>query len=135
MLLRLDDEVRAIMEKRQGFTTPASIELPERKGFFVADQPDLKWKNTAARGQGLWNRYTGCHYDIQLWGLDHGIVWKDYEAEEKRSGGELKLLGRQYRHYMRMREKAVLELTHLLGYILPGIKNLLKGWKWNERER
>ena len=41
---------------------------------------------------------------------------------------ELKLLGRQYRYYMRMRVESVLELTHLLDYTMPGIKTLLKGW-------
>lgn len=41
---------------------------------------------------------------------------------------ELKPLGRQYRHYMRMRVESVLELTHLLDYTMPGIKTLLKGW-------
>ena len=41
---------------------------------------------------------------------------------------ELKPLGRQYRHCMRMRVESVLELTHLLDYTMPGIKTLLKGW-------
>lgn len=41
---------------------------------------------------------------------------------------ELKLLGRQYRHYMKMRVESVLGLTHLLDYTMPGIKGLLKGW-------
>ena len=40
---------------------------------------------------------------------------------------ELKPLGRQYRHYMRMRVESVLELIHLLDYTIPGIKTLLKG--------
>ena len=44
------------------------------------------------------------------------------------SGLEVSLLGRQYRHYMRMRVESVLELTHLLDYTMPGIKTLLKGW-------
>ena len=40
---------------------------------------------------------------------------------------ELKLLGRQYRHYMRMRVESVLELIHLLDYTMPGIKTLVRG--------
>jgi hypothetical protein len=55
-------------------------------------------------------------YRLKNYGADTGI----YE--------ELKLLGRQYRHYMRMRVESVLELTHLLYYTMPGIKTLLKGW-------
>lgn len=60
-------------------------------------------------------------------GIDHWYRLKEYELEES-IYAELKLLGRQYRHYMRMRVESVLELTHLLDYTMPGIKTLLKGW-------
>jgi len=60
-------------------------------------------------------------------GIDHWYRLKEYEPEES-IYSELKLLGRQYRHYMRMRVESVLELTHLLDYTMPGIKTLLKGW-------
>ena len=60
-------------------------------------------------------------------GIDHWYRLKEYEPEES-IYAELKLLGRQYRHYMRMRVESVLELTHLLDYTIPGIKTLLKGW-------
>lgn len=60
-------------------------------------------------------------------GIDHWYRLKEYEPEES-IYAELKLLGRQYRHYMRMRVESVLELTHLLDYTMPGIKTLLKGW-------
>jgi transposase len=59
--------------------------------------------------------------------LDHWYRLKKYE-EDTGTYEELKLLGRQYRHYMRMRIESVLDLTHLLDYTMPGIKALLKGW-------
>ncbi len=62
-----------------------------------------------------------------VYGIDHWYRLKNYEAEDS-VYAELKLLGRQYRHYMRMRVESVLELTHLLDYTMPGIKTLLKGW-------
>lgn len=64
---------------------------------------------------------------ISNYGIDHWYRLKEYELEES-IYAELKLLGRQYRHYMRMRVESVLELTHLLNYTMPGIKTLLKGW-------
>ena len=64
---------------------------------------------------------------ISNYGIDHWYRLKEYEPEES-IYAELKLLGRQYRHYMRMRVESVLELTHLLDYTMPGIKTLLKGW-------
>ena len=50
-------------------------------------------------------------------GIDHWYRLKEYEPEES-IYAELKLLGRQYRHYMRMRVESVLELTHLLDYTM-----------------
>ena len=50
---------------------------------------------------------------ISNYGIDHWYRLKEYEPEES-IYAELKLLGRQYRHYMRMRGESVLELTHLL---------------------
>lgn len=66
-------------------------------------------------------------YTHKGYGIDHWYRLKEYEPEES-IYAELKLLGRQYRHYMRMRVESVLELTHLLDYTMPGIKTLLKGW-------
>ena len=49
-------------------------------------------------------------------------------AEFKASGdvyGELKMLGQQYRHYMKLHIMSLHELTHLLDYTMPGIKGML----------
>ena len=51
---------------------------------------------------------------ISHYGIDHWYRLKEYEAQEN-IYTELKLLGRQYCHYMRMRVESVLELTHLLA--------------------
>ena len=94
MLLRLNDDVRVVMEATGIYHLPVLSYLKE-KGLFVA--------------------------------VVNPFEMKEYEAEES-IYAELKLLGRQYRHYMRMRVESVLELTHLLDYTMPGIKTLLKGW-------
>lgn len=126
MLLRLDDEVRVIMEATGIYHLPILNYLKE-KGFFVAVINPLEMKKY--RCQGLRRVKTDKQDAITIsnYGIDHWYRLKEYEVQEN-IYSELKLLGRQYRHYMRMRVEAVLELTHLLDYTMPGIKTLLKGW-------
>ena len=126
MLQRLDDEVRVIMEATGISHLPVLSYLKE-KGFFVAVINPFEMKEY--RCQGLRRVKTDKQDAITIsnYGIEHWYRLKDYEAEES-VYAELKLLGRQYRHYMRMRVESVLELTHLLDYTMPGIKKLLKGW-------
>ena len=126
MLLRLEDEVRVVMEDTGIYHLPVLSYLQE-KGLFVAVINPYEMKEY--RCQGLRRVKTDKQDAITIsnYGLDHWYRLKNYEAD---TGiyEELKLLGRQYRHYMRMRIESVLELTHLLDYTMPGIKSLLKGW-------
>ena len=52
---------------------------------------------------------------------------KDIEGDEE-IYAELKLLGRRYRYYMELHVKALQELTHILDYVMPGIKKLFSSW-------
>jgi len=126
MLLRLEDEVRVVMEATGIYHLPVLSYLQE-KGIFVAVINPFEMKEY--RCQGLRRVKTDKQDAITIsnYGVDHWYRLKNYEAD---TGiyEELKLLGRQYRHYMRMRVESVLELTHLLDYTMPGIKALLKGW-------
>lgn len=126
MLLRLSDEVRIVMEATGIYHLPVLSYLQEQ-GFFVAVVNPFEMKEY--RCQGLRRVKTDKQDAITIsnYGIDHWYRLKDYEADEG-IYEELKLLGRQYRHYMRMRVESVLELTHLLDYTMPGIKGLLKGW-------
>ena len=126
MLLRLDDEVRVIMETTGIYHLPVLSYLKE-KGFFVAVINPFEMKEYRCQGLRFVKTDKQDAITISNYGIDHWYRLKDYEAEES-VYAELKLLGRQYRHYMRMRVESVLELTHLLDYTMPGIKNLLKGW-------
>lgn len=47
---------------------------------------------------------------------------------------ELKLLGEQYRHYMKLHIMSLHELIHLLNYTTPGIKGLLTSWNEGNRK-
>lgn len=126
MLLRLNDEVRIIMEATGIYHLPVLSYFKER-GFFVAVINPFEMKEY--RCQGLRRVKTDKQDAIAIshYGIDHWYRLKEYEAQEN-IYTELKLLGRQYCHYMRMRVESVLELTHLLDYTMPGIKTLLQGW-------
>lgn len=126
MLLRLDDEVRVVMEATGIYHLPVLSYLQEKKIFVSVINP---FEMKEYRCQGLRRVKTDKQDAITIsnYGLDHWYRLKKYEADAG-TYEELKLLGRQYRHYMRMRIESVLELTHLLDYTMPGIKTLLKGW-------
>jgi len=64
---------------------------------------------------------------IANYGLEKWFKLKRYEASES-TYAELKLLGRRYRHYMEMHIQSLLELTHVLDYVMPGIKGLFNSW-------
>ncbi|QNB47708.1 IS110 family transposase [Thermanaerosceptrum fracticalcis] len=126
MLLRLDDEVRVVMEATGIYHLPVLSYLQGKKIFVAVINP-FEMKEYRCRGLRRVKTDKQDAITISNYGIDHWYRLKNYEAD---TGiyEELKLLGRQYRHYMRMRVESVLELTHLLDYTMPGIKTLLKGW-------
>jgi transposase len=126
MLLRLNDEVRIVMEATGIYHLPVLNYLQEKE-FFVAVVNPFEMKSY--RCQGLRRIKTDKQDAIAIsnYGIDHWYRLKNYEANG-RIYEELKLLGRQYRYYMRMHVESVLQLTHMLDYTMPGIKSLLKGW-------
>lgn len=82
------------------------------------------------RNQGLRSVKTDKKDAITIanYGVDYWFRLRKYEVTAE-IYQELKILGRQYSHYMCMRIKSVQSLTHLLDYTMPGIKGLLKGWQ------
>ena len=126
MLLRLDGEVWVIMEATGVYHLPILMYLKEH-GFFVSVVNPYEMKKY--RSQGLRRVKTDKQDTITIckYGLDYWYRLKNYEA----TGAiceELKLLGRQYRNYMKMHIESVQNLTHLLDCVKPGIKPLLGGW-------
>lgn len=81
------------------------------------------------RNQGLRTVKTDKKDSIAIanYGIDFWFRLKNYEMNEG-VYQELKILGRQYSHYMRMKIESIQSLAHLLDYTMPGIKGLLKGW-------
>jgi len=127
ILLGFDEEVRVVMEATGIYHLPILTYL-QRKGLFVAIINPYQMKKY--RSQGLRRVKTDKHDSITIsnFGIDHWIRLEDHKTNED-IYQELKLLGRHYRHFMKMRIDSVLELTHLLDYVMPGIKSLLDGWR------
>jgi len=127
MILRFNEEVKVVMEATGIYHLPVLSYLQE-KGIFVAVINPFEMKQY--RKQGLRAVKTDRHDSITIanYGIDYWFRLRKYEVTEE-IYQELKILGRQYSHYMRMRIESVQSLTHMLDYTMPGIKGLLKGWQ------
>lgn len=61
---------------------------------------------------------------IANYGLDNWFRLIYYESSEE-TYAQLRLLGRQYAHYIKLRIERKLSLTHMLDYTMPGIIRML----------
>lgn len=131
LLFKLNDEIKIVMEATGIYHLPVLTYLQE-EGFFVSVINPYLMKNY--RNESLRKAKTD-KIDSRVianYGIDHWFKMKEFQT----SGGvydELKLLGQQYRHYMKLHLLALAGLTHLLDRTMPGIKTLLAGW--NEANR
>lgn len=124
MIRRLDDEIRVVMEATGNYHLPVLSFLKEQ-GFFVSVINPLvmkKYASTVLR-KGKTDRLDSIK--IASYGLDNWFHLMDYEASEE-TYVQLRLLGRQYAHYIKLRIESKLSLTTMLDYTMPGIKTLLK---------
>ena len=125
-LRQLNDEVKIILEATGVYHLPVLTYLKDA-GFFVAVVNPLEMKHY--RSIGLRRAKTDrldsraiADYGVSYW---HSL--QDYEPTEV-AYEELRLLSRQYRHYMRIHVESLLGLTHLLDYTMPGIKSMMNSW-------
>lgn len=126
MLKRFDEEVRVVMEATGAYHLPVLSYLKERELFVSVINPFIM-KEYRCRGlrRGKTDRLDA--KSIANYGIDNWYHLDNYEFAAS-TYQELKLLGRQYAHYMKMRIESVHVLTNMLDYTMPGIKSLLKGW-------
>lgn len=132
MLLRFDEEVKVVMEATGIYHLPVPTYLQE-KGLFVAvinpylmkvyRSGDLRKAKTDKIDSRI----------IANYGIDHWFTMTEFQASED-IYGELKLLGQQYRHYMKLHINSLHELTHLLDYTMPEIKGMLASWNEGNRK-
>ena len=105
MIQRLDGEIRIVME------ATGIYHLPEY----------------ASRGLRRVKTDKLDSITIANYGIDNWYRLENHQGSDD-VYSELKLLGRQYCHYMELHVKALLELTHMLDYTMPGVKKEFHSW-------
>ena len=127
LLAKLDGEIRVVMEATGIYHLPVLTFLSE-KGFFVSVINPFAMKKYAKD-----NSIRGAKTDkldsmiIANYGIEKWFKLQKYEGDEE-TYAELKLLGRRYRYYMELHVKALQELTHILDYVMPGVRKMFKSW-------
>ena len=127
LLNKLDGEIRVVMEATGVYHLPILTFLQE-KGYFVSVINPYSMKKYAKD-----NSLRGAKTDrldsimIANYGIDKWFKLQKYEGDEN-TYAELKLLGRRYRYYMELHVKSLQELTHILDYVMPGIKAMFNSW-------
>ena len=122
----LNDDVKVVMEATGIYHLPVLTYLKESRLFVSVINP---YQMKQYRSQGLRKVKTDKAYSIAIanYGIEHWYALKDFVASEDKYN-ELSILSRQYRHYMRLHVASLQELTHVLDYAMPGIKNQFNSW-------
>jgi len=122
-ILSLDGEVKVVMEATGAYHLPMLISL-KQAGIFVSVINPLamkKYASTAIR-KGKTDKLDAVR--IANYGIDSWFRLTDYSAPEE-IYNELKVLGRQYAHYISIKIAGKLALANLLDRTMPGIKKLV----------
>ena len=127
LLQKLEGEIRIVMEATGIYHLPLLTFLYE-KGYFVSVVNPFSMKKYA-KDNSLRGGKTDRLDSIMIanYGIDKWFKLQKYEGNEE-TYAELKLLGRRYRFYMELHVKALQELTHILDYVMPGIKKMFNSW-------
>lgn len=126
LIKNVNDEVRIVMEATGIYHLPILTFMKEQ-GLFVSVINPYKMKQF--RNQGLRRVKTDKADSVAIaqYGLTNWDSLIDYADSEDRYR-ELSILSRQYRHYMEIHVSSLLGLTHLLDYVMLGIKQQLNTW-------
>ena len=129
----LDGEVRVVMEATGAYHLPLLTSL-KKAGIFVSVINPLVMKKyvSVALRKGKTDKLDSAR--IANYGIDNWFRLTDYSAPEE-SYDELRMLGRQYAHYISIKIASKLVLTNLLDRTMPGIKKLLSGKRSEEPTR
>ncbi len=126
LIKSMNDEVRIVMEATGNYHLPILSFMKDQSLFVSVINP---YKMKQFRNQGLRRVKTDKADSVTI--AQYGLYNWDSLNDYVDSGGsykELSILSRQYRHYMEIHITALLGLTHLLDYAMPGIKQLLSTW-------
>jgi len=129
LILHLDENVKVVMEVTGTYHLPILMYLKEKVILVSVVNPLLmkKYVDSCTMRKGKTDRIDSRR--IASYGLDNWYHLVEYDAGNKRYQ-ELKLLSRQYSHYMCMRIESVQSLTNILDATMPGITKVLAGWSF-----
>lgn len=123
-LLASKEKVRVVLEATGAYHLPV-VAFLHQAGLFVSVVNPLVMKKYA--GKSLRKGKTDKLDSIRIanYGLDNWLHLTAYRPSDE-IYGELRLLGRQYSHYITIKVESKLALDSLLDRTMPGIKRLLQ---------
>lgn len=124
-ILSFEGEVRVVLEPTGAYHLPMLNSL-QKAGIFVAVINPLvmkKYAGTALR-KGKTDKLDAVR--IANYGIDNWFHLVAYRPSEE-VYAELRFLGRQYAHYIRISIESKIALICILDRTMPGIKNMLRG--------
>ena len=126
----IEGEVRIVMEATGAYHLPLLSSFKD-VGFFVSVINPLAMKRYASTAirKGKTDKMDAVR--IANYGIDNWFKLVDYTLPDE-VYAQLRLLGRQYTHYITIRIESKLALTDLLDRTMPGIKSLLSGKRSEE---
>lgn len=124
-ILSFDNEVRVVMEATGAYHFPV-LHYLHQAGIFASVINPLVMKKYA--GATLRKGKTDKMDSVRIanYGIDNWFKLKEYRPLDE-TYEELKILGRQYAHYITIRIESKLTLDNILDRTMPGIKRLLSG--------
>lgn len=120
-----DEDVKVVLEATGGYHQVVVAKLLSSNIFTVVVNPYIMKKYCAAT---LRKAKTDKIDSIRIanYGIDHWFSMTAYCPPDE-IYKELKLLGRQYEQYVRLKVGCKIQLANLLDGVMPGIKSILQG--------
>lgn len=120
-----DEDVKVVLEATGGYHQVVVAKLLTSNIFTVVVNPYIMKKYCAAT---LRKAKTDKIDSIRIanYGIDHWFSMTAY-CQPDEIYKELKLLGRQYEQYVRLKVSCKIQLANLLDGVMPGIKSILQG--------
>lgn len=120
-----DEDVKVVLEATGGYHQVVVAKLLSAGIFTVVVNPYIMKKYCAA---ALRKAKTDKIDSIRIasYGIDHWFSMTAYCPPDE-IYAELKLLGRQYDRYVRLKVNCKIQLANLLDGVMPGIKTILQG--------
>lgn len=120
-----DEDVKVVLEATGGYHHVVVSKLLSANIFTVVVNPYIMKKYcVAALRKAKTDRIDSIR--IANYGIDHWFSMTAYCPPDE-IYAELKLLGRQYEQYVRLKVNCKIQLANLLDGVMPGIKTVLQG--------